>query len=588
MKRKLLLSICLLAVISAVGSGCGPTLDENALATQIAATVYAERTAQAQAFTPTFTPTPTPNPTDTPTATPTHTPTNTPSSTPTSTLTPTPTSTKTPTPIPPTPTPADTPTPRPTPTPRLCPPNPALVQIENDLDVELTITLKGPEEVIMVLPANTQQNYCMVPGEYSYTATDPKYGTDTGTTAWAYTPGDCHCWEWYAGIRIAPPLGGGCRCSTDPAQYMPPRLVGQPVSSPAEPPTTAETSSGVTAPGPEPTVILLESGSSVDQLGSREVIDVDINPQNPREVYALVKGDGIYKSSNGGDGPWVRMNVDGSAITTFVIDPHNPARFYAPTWNGVLKSNDGGNSWQVNTSGLSTANRPVDALAVHPGNPNILYAGIGSTFVISEDGGESWTDFLYGNGLQAGERLYQIVVDPFNHDVIYVGGAAGSMYKSVNGGRDFTQLPPNMGEGTFSLVAHPTQRDVYLAGINSYDAGILKTENGADFRSVSKGLIFGGADSAYCAIAYAPSNPDIVYAGSGYGDDRVAKGIFKSTDGGESWTGINNGLRVNPQTGFPHYVKSIAVHPTNSNMVFAATGSGLYKSADGGASWSLR
>jgi hypothetical protein len=318
------------------------------------------------------------------------------------------------------------------------------------------------------------------------------------------------------------------------------------------------------------------------------VIDVDINPQNPREVYALVKGDGIYKSSNGGDGPWIRMNVDGSAITTFVIDPHNPARFYAPTWNGVLKSTDGGNTWQVKTSGLSTANRPVDTLTVHPDDPNILYAGIGSTFVISEDGGESWTDFLYGNGLQAGERLYQIVIDPFNHDVIYVGGAAGSMYKSVNGGRDFTQLPPNMGEGTFSLVAHPSQRDVYLAGINSYDAGILKTENGADFRSVSTGLIFGGADSAYCAIVYAPSNPDIVYAGSGYGDDREAKGIFKSTDGGESWTGINNGRRVNPQTGFPHYVKSIAVHPTNSNMVFAATGSGLYKSADGGANWSLR
>ena len=70
MKRKILLSICLSAVISAALVGCGSVIvDENALATQVAATVYAERTALAQAFTSTFTPTPTPSPTHTPTTT---------------------------------------------------------------------------------------------------------------------------------------------------------------------------------------------------------------------------------------------------------------------------------------------------------------------------------------------------------------------------------------------------------------------------------------------------------------------------------------------------------------------------------------
>jgi hypothetical protein len=140
----------------------------------------------------------------------------------------------------------------------------------------------------------------------------------------------------------------------------------------------------------------------------------------------------------------------------------------------------------------------------------------------------------------------------------------------------------------FGMAAHPTQKDVYLAGINSYDAGIIKTENGGDFVSVSNGLIFGGADSAYSAIVYAPSNPSIVYAGSGYEDDRFAKGIFKSTDGGKSWTKISQGLSINSATGQPHYVKSIAVHPSNPNIVLAATGGGLYKSTDGGASWDLK
>jgi hypothetical protein len=319
----------------------------------------------------------------------------------------------------------------------------------------------------------------------------------------------------------------------------------------------------------------------------QQVIDVDINLKNPREVYALVKGDGIYKSINGGDGPWARMNLDGSALTAFVIDPHNPARFYAPTWNAVLKSTDGGNTWKAFGNGLSTANRVVDVVTIDPQDPNLLYAGIGSSLVISTDGGENWTSLGYGNGLVGG-RLHYIVIDPFNKDVIYVGGQFGSIYKSEDSGRNFFALAYGVGEGVFGMAAHPTEKDVYLVGINSYDAGIIKTENGGDFFPSTNGLIFGGADSAYSAITYAPSNPNIVYAGSGYEEDRVAKGMFKSTDGGKNWDQINTGLSVNSATGYPHYVKSIAVHPSNPNFVYAATGSGLYISTDGGENWTRK
>jgi hypothetical protein len=171
---------------------------------------------------------------------------------------------------------------------------------------------------------------------------------------------------------------------------------------------------------------------------------------------------------------------------------------------------------------------------------------------------------------------------------VYVAGFFGSIYKSVDSGRNFIALAYGVGDGVFGMAAHPTQRDVYLVGINSYQAGIIKTENGADFRPVSNGLIFGGADSAYSAITYAPGNPKIVYTGSGYEEDRLAKGIFKSADGGESWTRINRGLSINPATGQPHYVKSIAVNPTNPKIVLAATGGGLYLSVDGGENWTLR
>jgi hypothetical protein len=319
------------------------------------------------------------------------------------------------------------------------------------------------------------------------------------------------------------------------------------------------------------------------------VTAVEINSNNPREVYVLVKGgvNGIFKSENGGDGPWGRLDIDASGITDFVLDPTDPSRLFAPAWNAVIRSDDGGNSWKAFGDGLSTANRVVDVVTVDPVSPNVVYGGIGDTLVVSTDGGTSWISDGFGNGLGQG-RLTSIVVDPFNHDVVFVAGEFGSIYKSVNTGRDFQQLAFNTGRGAYSMAANPEKRDEYLVGINSSEAAIIKTTNGADFVSTSNGLIFGGADSAYSAITYAPGNPNIVYAGSGYESDGNSKGIFKSTDGGKSWEGINNGLRINPTTGFPHYVRDIAVHPTNPDIVFAGTGWGLYKSTNGGASWELR
>ncbi|MEW5960334.1 MAG: protein kinase [Chloroflexota bacterium] len=372
------------------------------------------------------------------------------------------------------------------------------------------------------------------------------------------------------------------------------RRPASPTSAPPAAPTATLTPSPAAALLPTaaavvaagPTLIPVEAVETIELIGGREVLDVDINPRNPMEVFALVKGDGLYKSSSGGSAPWARLNVDAGGVVALVIDPTDPTRLYGPTWNAVLKSTDGGNTWDAKTNGL-VSNRSVEVLAVDPTRPDNLYAGVGETLVVSSDGGESWSSSGYGIGLGVA-RFNRIVIDPFNADIIYVGGLAGSVYKSDNGGRNFVQMPFNTGEGVFGLAAHPTQKDVYLAGVNSATAGIIKTVNGWDFESVSAGLIYGGADSAYSAIVFAPGNPAIVYAGSGYEENLDAKGIFKSIDGGQTWSRINNGLSVHPGTGFPYYVKVIAVHPTNPDIVLVATGNGLFKSVDGGANWVLK
>lgn len=336
----------------------------------------------------------------------------------------------------------------------------------------------------------------------------------------------------------------------------------------------------------EPTAIPIDAVETLDQIGNREVIDVDFNPQNPNELYAVVKGVGIYKSISGENGPWLKLNVDGSGLTGLTIDPTNPMRLYAPGWNAVLKSTDGGNTWEVKSNGLSSANRVVNELVVHPIRPDTLFGGIGETLVVSTDGGETWVSDGYGRDL-GGSQLNKIVIDPFDSETVYVAATAGSLFKSTDGGRNFIGMPFNVGEGAFALAAHPTQPNVYLAGMNATHSAIAKSTDGFEFRSVSDGLVYGGADSIYSTIAYAPSSPNIIYAGSGYESNPMAKGLFKSTDDGETWFTINSNIALNPDTGYPYYVKTIIVHPANPDMVLAATGTGLYLSNDGGANWQL-
>lgn len=152
---------------------------------------------------------------------------------------------------------------------------------------------------------------------------------------------------------------------------------------------------------------------------------------------------------------------------------------------------------------------------------------------------------------------------------------------------DWTQEgPTNIGGRIVCLAVHPTNANIVFAG--SVYGGIFKsTDGGNSWRPVFD-------STAYLSIGCITidrNNPNIMYAGTG--DPSTAftaftgNGIYKSTDGGETWTylGLN-------QTGV---VAKIAVHPTNSQILFAATmgflmrrdnNKGLYRSTDGGVTWS--
>ncbi len=138
--------------------------------------------------------------------------------------------------------------------------------------------------------------------------------------------------------------------------------------------------------------------------------------------------------------------------------------------------------------------------------------------------------------------------------------------------------PQNVGGRTLALLVHPTNNQLLFAGAAS--GGIWKSTNGgATWTPINDFM----ANLFIGALAFDPLNPNTMYAGTGerlY--DQVVRnsGIFKSTDGGNTWFQL-------PATAFWLDVQTIAPQPASSNTLLAATGGGIFRTTDGGASWSL-
>ena len=166
-------------------------------------------------------------------------------------------------------------------------------------------------------------------------------------------------------------------------------------------------------------------------------------------------------------------------------------------------------------------------------------------------------------------------------------GASADQYPSdLLAGFHWRDVGPLRGGRTYGVAGHADQPDTFYFG--SVGGGVWKTENaGRTWSPISdEGIPIGSIG----AIAVAPSNPDIVYVGTGEPDIRSQHsygiGMFKSTDAGKTWRHI--GLEKTRQIG------RVVVDPTNPNRVYvAALGHvyapnperGLFRSTDGGATW---
>ena len=192
-------------------------------------------------------------------------------------------------------------------------------------------------------------------------------------------------------------------------------------------------------------------------------------------------------------------------------------------------------------------------------------------------------------------RVTAIAVDPTNASVIYIGGADGGVWKTTNGGTNWTPITDSqVSLAVGSIAIDPSNHlNIYVGtgeDNNNQDgytgAGILKSTNGGTTWTNLPGPFVGPFDSttgggSIGSLAVHPTNGQILLAGATL---EGADGVYRSTDGGSTWTLVLGG------SGFP--ATAVVFDPTNGNNAYAAIGyvggnsaNGVYGSTDGGQHW---
>ncbi|MFO1413377.1 MAG: FG-GAP-like repeat-containing protein [Burkholderiales bacterium] len=384
------------------------------------------------------------------------------------------------------------------------------------------------------------------------------------------------------------------------------------------------------------------SGGTSGMPGGLTINDVRTDPNDPTIIYAAVADSGngttggVWKTTNGGTN-WTRVN-NGitsvfSTLTGVSLNPHSTTSgdvIVQMSDGGVFRTTDGGANWTNVASGLPTSDfiahgsRPT-------ATPNIVYIGLGNqgawkgtisgstiswsllTSAMpgvrqvnapdlaptelwarsydglwrSTDGGTNWTRKL------PSASPASPLAGPYINDYLFVDYGAGntaefattldSVYKRLGGAGTWVRKPiPNvtLREGLPNQLAVDvaTKTQMY---VSTFSNGIYKSVDGGDTWTAANTGLPAGLWRSDASVVADPISPNVAYASffSGPG------GIYKSSDGGANWTNVTTtGLLADSSLGSTR-IRQVLIDPTNSNKVYVLTNNGLYNTTDAGVNW---
>jgi photosystem II stability/assembly factor-like uncharacterized protein len=290
----------------------------------------------------------------------------------------------------------------------------------------------------------------------------------------------------------------------------------------------------------------------------------------------------------------------GGRVTAVVGIPGNPSVYYAgAAAGGVFKSVDGGLSWKAVFEHESTAS--IGAIALAPSNPNFVWVGTGEGNIrndvidghgvyFSSDAGHSWK-FM---GLADTQQISAIAVDPGDPNTVFVGAmghawgpnAERGVFKTTDGGKTWKKvLYVNDTTGVSDLALDAGNPKVIFAGLWEFrrypwtlvdggpNGGLYRsTDGGETWEKLAKGLP--DPPLGRIAVAVAPSNPDHVYALIAAKQGM----LWQSGDMGDSWSSVTNNHALDVRA---FYFSKMVVAPEDENKVFFLSFN-LVESDDGG------
>jgi photosystem II stability/assembly factor-like uncharacterized protein len=287
--------------------------------------------------------------------------------------------------------------------------------------------------------------------------------------------------------------------------------------------------------------------------------------------------------------------------------PSQPNVFYIGVNNGgVWKSTDYGRTWFPIFDDQPTGS--VGDIAVSPSNPDVIYVGcgeglqrpdlsVGDGVYKSSDGGKSWTNL----GLKEGQQIGGLAIDPKNENRLFVavlGHPYGpnkerGVYRTVDGGKSWKQvLYKDENTGAIQVTLDPVDPNIVYADMwagrqgpwengawNGPESGIFKSTDGGDtWKKLEKGLPTPSQGLGRIGFCIAPSDPNRLYATV---DAGANGGIYRSDDAGESWNRIQTDNRF---WGRASDFAELRVDPKNKDIVYSANVV-AWRSADGGQTW---
>ncbi len=350
---------------------------------------------------------------------------------------------------------------------------------------------------------------------------------------------------------------------------------------------------------------------------------IEFNPQNTNTIFIGTASGGLWKSYTGGIGiaawEYVETGFPVLGVSTIAFPPGDSTTMYIGTGEvyniagagtgaayratrgsygiGILKSTDGGLTWEKSLDWSYNQNHGVWMIKIDPSNSDIIYAATTDGVYKSINAGVTWVQML--NVVMAND----LVIHPNDPNTVVVGcgnfGSTGNgIYKSTNGGVNWTKITndlPDPFNGKIQLNYAPSSPDILYASYgNGFGGGdeaswlCRSTDFGSTWEIINQTDYSKWQGWFAHDVAVSPSDPNHLSI--------IGIDVWKSVDGGyniyeETTGGIGASNPPIGDPGDPNVVHSdchdVKFHPTNSNMVYVASDGGVHLSLDGGETFQL-